>query len=69
MIPSLVILSACANKTGVAETESTAKTGQDKSSLEQEYEKELENKNEKERQKKEAEQRAAKNALAIGKCT
>jgi peptidoglycan-associated lipoprotein len=57
MIPSLVILSACANKTGVAETESTAKTGQDKSSLEQEYEKELENKNEKERQKKEAEQR------------
>ena len=57
MIPSLVVLSACADKTGVAKTESTAKTGQAKSSLEQEFQKKLEYKNEKERRKKEAQQR------------
>ena len=57
MIPSLMIIAACAEKTGVAETESTAKTGLAKSNLEQEFQKELENEREKERQRKEAEKR------------
>jgi peptidoglycan-associated lipoprotein len=57
MIPSLMIIQACANKTGGAAKESTAKTGQSQSNLEEEFQKDLEKKQEKERQKKEAEQR------------
>jgi peptidoglycan-associated lipoprotein len=57
MIPSLMIIQACANKAGVAETEPTTNTGQPKSSLEQEFQRELAAKQAKERQEKEAEQR------------
>ena len=57
MIPGLMIIQACANKTRVTETESTAKTNQLNSTLEQEFQRDLEKKHEKERQKKEAEQR------------
>jgi hypothetical protein len=53
MIPSLMIIQACANKTGVAETESSTKTSQLDSSLEQDFQKDLEKKQEKERQQKE----------------
>jgi hypothetical protein len=42
MIPSLMIIQACANKTGVAETESSTKTSQLDSSLEQDFQKDLE---------------------------
>jgi outer membrane protein OmpA-like peptidoglycan-associated protein len=68
MIPSLMIIQACANKTGVAETESSTKTSQLDSSLEQDFQKDLEKKQEKERQQKEAEQRlfrAAKRQFII----
>jgi peptidoglycan-associated lipoprotein len=57
MIPSLLIIQACANKTGGAAKESTAKTGQSQSSLQEEFQKDLDNKRAKERQKQEAEQR------------
>ena len=57
MIPSLTIIAACTNKTGVAETESAAKTGQPKSSLEQDFQKELENKRGKGSQQTEAQKR------------
>ena len=57
IIPSLMSMQACANKSEVAETESTTETSQLDSTLEQDFQKDLEKKHEKERQKKEAEQR------------
>jgi peptidoglycan-associated lipoprotein len=68
MIPSLMIIQACANKTGVAETGSSTKTSQLDSSLEQDFQRDLEKKQEEERQQKEAEQRlfrAAKRQFII----
>jgi hypothetical protein len=49
MIPSLMIIQACANKTGVAETGSSTKTSQLDSSLEQDFQRDLEKKQEEEK--------------------
>ena len=54
MIPSLMIIQACANKAEVAEPESTTNTSQPKSDPEQDFQKELAAKQARERQEKEA---------------